>query len=303
MYYFYLRGISFYAPFISFLFLFMYLILLCIFGKCCSCHNAVCSFCKVIIVTLARGLFGASTIRRKDNMNPPCLKINGQLYEANAFVFCSLAYYTMAMLIVILLVFPGFSVHQSLSIDGCSDHADCFYFNESLNDTFNSKPTPVVNCSLPNEMKIFWVECYSGFQPAVLLALIGGFISFVVPLIFHVADFVHSYLIFEKFLKYNIKTNCKRIAFIILLKIILCPSISVLYVFATDFGVEDSGSDGNFKHFLKKDTTYGQMIAILSVFAAFLFYPWFCIGRHRHYRYQSYSIINDYRSSFNINNY
>ena len=236
-------------------------------------------------------------------MNPPCLKINGQLYEANAFVFCSLAYYTMAMLIVILLVFPGFSVHQSLSIDGCSDHADCFYFNESLNDTFNSKPTPVVNCSLPNEMKIFWVECYSGFQPAVLLALIGGFISFVVPLIFHIADFVHSYLIFEKFLKYNIKTNCKRIAFIILLKIILCPSISVLYVFATDLGVEDSGSDGNFKHFLKKDTTYGQMIAILSVFAAFLFYPWFCIGRHRHYRYQSYSIINDYRSSFNINNY
>ena len=232
-------------------------------------------------------------------MNPPCLKINGQLYEANAFVFCSLAYYTIAMLIVILLVFPGFSVHRSLSIDGCSEDTDCFYFyyNGYLNDTFNLEPTRIVNCSIPDEIKPFLVECYSGFQPAVLLALVGGFVSFVVPLIFNVADFVHSYLIFEKFLKYNIKTNCKRIAFIILLKIILCPSICVLYVFAVNnFEAEDS--DGNFKHFLKKNTTYGQMIAILSVFAAFFFYPWFCIGRYRHYCYQSYS-INDYWSSFN----
>ena len=280
----------------------MYLILQCIIGKCCSCHNAVCSSCKVIIIALAKGLFGASTIMRKDNMKPPCLKINGQLYEANAFVFYSLAYYTIAMLIVILLVFPGFSVHQSLSIDGCSEHTDCFYFyyNGSWNDTFlYLYATRIVNCSLPNEMKIFWVECYSGFQPAVLLALVGGFISFVVPLIFHVADFVHSYLIFEKFLKYDIKTNCKRIAFIILLKIILCPSICVLYVYAIisledDIYVDDNVHvDGNFKKFLKRDTTYGQMIAILSVFAAFFFYPWFCIGCHRHYRYQSYS-INDY---------
>ena len=234
-------------------------------------------------------------------MNPPCLKINGQLYEANAFVFCSLAYYTMAMLIVILLVFPGFSVHQSPSINGCSEDADCFYFyyNESLNDTDYSGATRVVNCSIPDEIKPFLVECYSGFQPAVLLALVGGFVSFVVPLIFHAADFVHSYLIFEKFLKYNIKTNCKRIIFIILLKIILCPSICVLYVYAIisledNIYVDDNVHvDGNFKKFLKRDTTYGQMIAILSVFAAFFFYPWFCIGRHRHYRYQSYS-INDY---------
>ena len=272
----------------------MYLILQCIIGKCCSCHNAVCSSCKVIIVTLAKGLFGASTIMRKDNMNPPCLKINGRLYEANAFVFCSLAYYTIAMLIVILLVFPGFSVHQSLSIDGCSEHTDCFYlyYNGSSNDTFYLNATRVVNCSLPNEMKIFWVECYSGFQPAVLLALIGGFISFVVPLIFHVADFVHSYLIFEKFLKKNIKTNCQKIVFIIQLKIILCPLVCVLYVYAV-ISLELEDSDDNFKHFLKRDTTYGQMIAILSVFAAFFFYPWFCIGCHRHYRYQSYS-KNDY---------
>ena len=279
----------------------MYLILLCIFGKCCSCLNTVCSFCKVIIVTLARGLFGASTIRRKDNINPPCLKINGQLYKANAFVFCSLAYYIITMLIVILLVFPGFSVHRSLSIDGCSEDAECFYFyyNESLNDTYYSDATRVVNCLIPDEIKPFFVVCYSGFQPAVLLALVGGFVSFVVPLIFNVADFVHSYLIFEKFLKYDIKTNCKRIAFIILLKIILCPSICVLYVYAIIRLEVDIHADGNanvdssFKKFLKRDTTYGQMIAILSVFAAFFFYPWFCIGRYRHYRYQSYS-INDY---------
>ena len=291
VYYFYLRAISYYAPFILFFFLIMYLILQCIIGTCCSCLNTVCSTCKVIIVTLARGLFGAPTIRMKDNMNPPCLKINGRLYEANVFVFCSLAYYIIAMLIVILLVFPGFSVHQSLSIDECNEDADCFYFDYGVwNDTYYLNATRLVHCSLPDETKSVFVECYSGFQPAVLLALVGGFVSFVVPLIFHTADFVHSYLIFEKFLKYDIKTNCKRIAFIILLKIILCPSICVLYVYAI-IRLEDI--DGNFKKFLKRDTTYGQMIAILSVFAAFFFYPWFCIGHHRHYRYQSYS-INDY---------
>lgn len=38
---------------------------------------------KAITVAAARGLFGAVNIRRKDDKNPPCLKIHGKLYEAN----------------------------------------------------------------------------------------------------------------------------------------------------------------------------------------------------------------------------
>ena len=278
----------FYGLIIGFTFFFRWLCCYC----CCSAFNKSNSKCeaakkycfdgfKAITVALARGFFGAVSIRRKDYMKPPCLKINGKLYEANAIVLVSLLHYVLVVLLVIVLVSFGYSVHMSRGLNECSKNADCFIVNR----TYPFDVTDLTNCSLPYEVELenenVYVECFTGLQPAVGLALLGGYISLIPPLMFSFANFVHEFL-----LKICKCSNESWIKNIYLFSMIFSLSNVIPWAYSMVIFFKYSGEiqlNNSIAQFIFKDTNIAQFAAILITFLSFLLYPWFLLGKYRVY--------------------
>ena len=234
---------------------------------------------KAIIVAFAGGLLGQIAIRRKDYRNPPCLKIHGRLYQANTSVLLALLYYILAVAITVGLVSLGFSTLKSYGLDECTENIDCFYIN---NTDGLLNVTEITNCSLSFEIDAPGdIQCFVGLQPAVALALLGGFISFVPPLMFTLANIVHTTIIFETILKYKTTTRkCFLVALLLGIIAGVTPNLNLILLFVQ---YNERENENGFVKFIVKDTVVGQVLAIIITFSAFLGYPWFMLGKYRHY--------------------
>lgn len=280
-YYSFFQAINLMTPFLVFYFAYLYLFISSIIYCCCciSTEGRCFKAFKAITVAAARGLFGATAIRRKDYMNPPCLKIHGKLYEANSVVLIFLLYYIFAVIVIVTLVSLGFSTHVSYGLEACNENVDCFYVNVT-DDILDV--TDLTNCSLTFEDVSEDVRCFVGLQPAVALALLGGFISFIPPLMFSFTNVVHTNFIFEKCLKYKMPSLGKIIVINFLLVIIvgLAPNLQLGLVLWKNREKEYNNAAIKF---ILKDTTAGQVSAIIITFVAFLSLPWFMLGKYRKY--------------------
>ena len=269
------------TPFLVFYFAYLYLIISFIIYCCCciSTEGRCFKVFKAITVAAARGLFGATAIRRKDYMNPPCLKIHGKLYEANSVVLIFLLYYIFAVIVIVTLVSLGFSIHVSYGLEACNENVDCFYVNVT-DDVLDV--TVLTNCSLTFEDVSEDIRCFVGLQPAVALALLGGFISFIPPLMFSFTNFVHTNCIFEKCLKYKMPSLGKIIGInaLIMITVGLAPDLQLILVLLKNR--EKEYNNATIK-FILKNTTAGQVSAIIITFFAFLSLPWFILGKYRKY--------------------
>ena len=247
---------------------------------CCLSMESKCfKVFKAITVAAARGLFGATAIRRKDKEgHPPCLKIHEKLYEATPVVLIFLLYYVLAVIVIIALVSLGFSTHVSYGLEACSEKVDCFYVNVT-DGVLNV--TDIKNCSLPFK-DVFEddIQCFVGLQPAVALALLGGFISLIPPLMFSFINVVHINFIFETCLKYKMPKPKKAlfITFLIAIIVSFAPNLHLILILSKDNEKEYNNA---IIKFILEDTTAGQVSAIIVTFIAFLSVPWFVLGQYR----------------------
>ena len=271
------------TPFLVFWFAYIYVVTCHFISLCCclSTEGKCFKAFKAITVAAARGLFGATAIRRKDYMEPPCLKIHGKLYKANPIVLVYLLYYIFAVIMVLALVSLGFSTHVSYGLEACNEkNINCFYVNAN-DDVVNVKD--ITNCSLPFEdASEDDIQCFFGLQPAVALALLGGYISFIPPLMFSFANVVHTNLIFEKCLTYKMPSQKMALLIAVIIGIIVgsVPNLHLILVLSKDHEKEYNNAAVKF---ILKDTTAGQVSAIIVTFAAFLSLPWFKLGIYREY--------------------
>ena len=234
---------------------------------------------RAIVVASARGLFGSAAIKRRDYRDPPCVKVYGKLYTANPIVLAALLYYTLAVVIVIILVSIGFSVHVSYGLDECSNKVDCF--NVDTSDSVVNVTT-IINCSLPADVDTAEdVQCYSFLPLAVIIALIGGYITLIPPLFLSFTIAIHTF-VFESCLKYDVQNKKKNYITSILLG--LGTSFFPFgHFFLIFLKANESEFNNNVAKLILKDTIVGQVSAALMTFVAFLIYPWFLLGRYRQY--------------------
>ena len=251
---------------------------------CCKscCINTKCICFKgfeVITVAAARGLFGTTAIRWKNDKDPPCLKIHGKLYKANPTISIFLLYYILAVIVILVLVSLEFSTHVSYGLEACNEkNVDCFYVNvtDGVLDV-----TDITNCSLLFEdASEDDIQCFVGLQPTVALALLGGYISFIPPLMFSFTNVVHTKFIYEECLKKRMPSDEKKfgIGFIIATLTSIAASVYTLLIMLKDHEKEYNNA---IIKFILKDTITGQVIAVIITFIAFLSFPWFVLGKYR----------------------
>lgn len=208
------------------------------------------------------------------------------------------------MLIAISFVSVAFSVHISYGRTDCDENiTDCFII-----DNTHGLPniTALTNCSLPFELKELdekevYIECFIGLQPAVFLALLGGYITFIPPLMFSFTNLVHVF-IFEKCLKNRLRKFLVNgyISLAIIFISNLTPYVYCILIIVK-YRERVNSSDNNVIRFIFKDTVLGQLSAIIITFSSFLSYPWFWFGNYKKNTPQEAATTSEYGSFDTIN--
>uniref|UniRef100_A0A1X7TMA3 Uncharacterized protein n=1 Tax=Amphimedon queenslandica TaxID=400682 RepID=A0A1X7TMA3_AMPQE len=175
------------------------------------------------------------------------------------------------------------------SAEDCNSGADCFYLNYSAIPSYSRESPPgipIENCTLENDYDEKDVTCYIiGFHPAVGIALLGGFINIVTPLLFafYVSIQVKIFWkVYKKFRDDKIKGKFKYWCRFRILRIVLCyvlfvfiiSSLPMAFVALVYFNYETPRDRQNsFEKLFSSESFLGQSIAFCFASSAFLVFP------------------------------
>ena len=282
-------------------------------GKLLASKVFLSPFFVSVTVTLAQILFGFRAVKLKKRSSTSILVINGRHYELNGVTLGSIVYYNFVTIYTIIFVTMQFMIRNTAwSDEDCQSGADCFYLNYSAipPDSQEDPPgIPIENCTLNETYDEEDVTCYSiGFHPAVGLALLGGFLNIVTPLLF--AFYVGLQVkMFGKIIKklhddkmrgkshhYSLEFRCK------FLKIFLCYmlfvftilGLSIVFVILVLINYETpKDRQSSFEKMFSSESFFGQSIAFCVANTAFYMYPVMLIEQYPATPAATQNIINN----------
>lgn len=151
-------------------------------------RSRIWTFFVSVTIFVAQILFGFRAVKQK-RRDPSIIVIDGRHYKLNGFTLGSIAYYNFITTCTIIFVSLQFIIRYTpWSVEECKSGADCFYLNYSAIPSYSQESPPgipIENCTLENDYDEKDITCYSiGFHPAVGIALLGGFLNIVTPLMF-----------------------------------------------------------------------------------------------------------------------
>ena len=281
-------------------------------GKLLASKVFFSSFFVSVTVTLAQILFGFRAVKQK-RRDPSILVINGRYYKLNGVTLGSIVYYNFVTIYAIIFVTIQFMIRNTAwSVEECQSGADCFYLDYSAVPPGSQEDPigiPIENCTLNKTYNEEAVTCYSiGFHPAVGLALLGGFLNIVTPLLFAVYVGLQVKM-FGKIIKkshddkmrgkpnhYSFKFRCR------FLKIFLCYMLFVLTILCSSivFGILVSVNyeipkdrQSSFQKMFSSESFFGQSVAFCVANFAFLMYPIMYIEQYPATPAATQNIINN----------
>ena len=156
--------------------------------KCCCCCTCTCELWKLMlqgILQLAERashyFFETDSLSIvRDNIHGRVLVISGRKFKLTfKALWCIIIYNCVVIGIISSVAMNYLVIHETLE---CDEKLDCF-----LERGTNYSSQPIENCTKYATTSDNAIRCYSiDFRPAVVLALVGGFLKIVPPLVFYV---------------------------------------------------------------------------------------------------------------------
>ena len=156
--------------------------------KChCCCYTCTCELWKLMLQGIlqltgrtSRFFFETDSLNIiRDDKHGRILVISGRKFKLTFKALCCIIFYNCVVLGIISSVAMNYLVvHETL---GCNKKLDCFLVKDA-----SLSSQPIENCTkyaATNDT----IRCYSiDIRPAVVLALIGGYLKIVPPFVFYV---------------------------------------------------------------------------------------------------------------------